>query len=273
MKKFIFLLILLIITSGAVLYFGWVQVPENSQAVVFSKITGYEDSSIESGSFHWRWQKLIPKTFKVHIFDISSHSASVISEGKMPSGNVYSSIIAGRPDFSYRIAFTVTYSIKKSNLPEYFRLNIISPEDPVKWYSDKDRIIESEGKKFITSLASASSSLSASASVEKKLEEYLNTTFDDINITELTVTDYNIPDLELYAEAKRQYLNIIKNKENLILESESKAVKENKELERQLELLEKYGELLTKYPILLEYLKTNPEMDILKVKIGKKLEQ
>ncbi len=97
MKKFIFLLILILIASGAAFYFGWIRLPENTQAVVYSRITGYEDNTIKSESFSWRWQKLIPKTFKLYIFDDSVHTTSVVSEGKLPSGNVYSSIIAGNP--------------------------------------------------------------------------------------------------------------------------------------------------------------------------------
>ena len=104
--------------------------------------------------------------------------------------------------------------------------------------------------------------------MKKKLGDHLISSLNDITVTALTLTEYNIPDMDLYNEAKRQYLNLVKNKENLIIESESRSVKDNADLERQLELLEKYGELLTKYPILLDYIKLNPEMDILKEKIG-----
>ena len=117
MKKFIFLLILLLITSGTVFYFGWIRLPENTQAVVFSSITGYEEKAIKSGSFNWRWQKLIPKTFKLHVFDNSAHISSVVSEGQLPSGKVYSAILTGNPDFTYRIAFSVNYTIDNYQAP------------------------------------------------------------------------------------------------------------------------------------------------------------
>ncbi len=268
MKKFIFLLILLLIASGAALYFGWVRIPENSQAVIFSKITGYEDKAIESGSFHWRWQKLIPKTFKVHIFDLSQHTASVVSEGQLPSGNLYSSILSGNPDFAYRISFSISYTVNSSRLPELFKNGSSYAENPEEWYREKDKIIESEGNKFIASLKKSSGTASDSSEIEKKLGDHLISSLNDITVTALTLNEYNIPDMDLYNEAKRQYLNLVKNKENLIIESESRSAKDNADLERQLELLEKYGELLTKYPILLDYIKLNPDMDILKEKIG-----
>ncbi len=267
MKKFIFFLILLIILSGAVLYFGWVQIPENSQAVVFSRITGYEKNALESGSFHWRWQKLIPGTFQVHFFNVSTHREEVTSEGMLPSGELYSAILTGNPDFSYKSSFTITYRINSEDLPEYFKNNSITPEDSEKWYTEKDRIIETEGKKFLNSLMGTGETGSLSE-IEKKLTDHMIRNITDITITDLTMSYYNIPDMDLYNEAKRQYLNLIKKRESLLLESTSASVREGADLDKQIQMLEKYGELLTKYPILLDYIKNNPDADILREKIG-----
>ena len=267
MKKFIFLLILILIASGTAFYFGWIRLPENTQAVAYSSITGYDNRIIKSGSFNWRWQKIIPKTFKIYIFDDSVHTTSVVSEGELPSGKVYSSILAGNPDFAYRISFAVKYVIDSSLLPSLLETGEI--EDSLsKWYKEKDREIENTGKNFITSMQNASSSLTNSSELEKKLGDYLLENLTGINFSSITLNNFNIPDMDLYSEAKRQYLNIIKNRENLVLESQTKAASQNADLERQLELLEKYGKLLTKYPILLEYIKANPEMDILKINTG-----
>ena len=268
MKKFIILLILLLIVSGTAAYFGWVRLPENSQAVLYSKITGYEDKAVQSGSFIWRWQKLIPRTFKIHIFDNTVHSTNIVTEGKMPSGDVYSAILPGNPDFSYRISFSVKYRINSSMLPDLLKTGNILSENLAEWYSEKDTTLESAGKNFINSLKGSTAGLSSSSELEKKLSEFLVSRAADITFTSVTLNDFNIPDIDLYSEAKRQYLIITKNRENLVLESESKSAMESADLARQLELLEKYGELLTKYPILLEYIKINPEMDILKEKIG-----
>ncbi len=264
MKKFIFLLILILTASGTALYFGWIRLPENTQAVVYSNITGYEDKVIKSGSFHWRWQKLIPKSFTLHTFDSTAHTADVVSEGNLPSGDVYSSIISGNPDFAYSISFSIKYTIDSSLLPQLLEKGGITPETLASWYEEKDRFIESTGKNFINSMKSSSASITDSSELEKKLGDYLLSKIENITVSSITLNSFNIPDMDLYNEAKRQYLNVLKNRENMVLQSETRSARENAELERQLELLEKYGELLTKYPILLEYIRANPEMDILK---------
>ena len=268
MKKFIFLLILILIASGTAFYFGWIRLPENTQAVVYSNITGYENKTVKSGSFIWRWQKLIPRAFKLYIFDDSVHTTSVVSEGELPSGRVYSSILAGNPDFTYRISFSVKYVIDSALLPSLLEAGDIDESSLPEWYKEKDREIENSGKNFITSMQNTSVSLTDSSELEKKLGDYLLENLSGISFSSISLNSFNIPDMDLYSEAKRQYLNIIKNRENLVLESETKAASANADLERQLELLEKYGELLTKYPILLEYIKANPEMDILKMQTG-----
>ncbi len=110
-----------------------------------------------------------PENIYTSCFDNSAHITSIISEGQLPSGNVYSAILTGNPDFTYRIAFSINYTIDKIRLPELIKSGSLISKDLSKWYSDKDRLIENEGKNFITSMKGISSSITDSSDLEKKI--------------------------------------------------------------------------------------------------------
>ncbi|MBQ3319045.1 MAG: hypothetical protein IJG75_00825, partial [Spirochaetia bacterium] len=116
MKKFIFWLIFLIIIAGVAGYFGWIRVPENNVALGFSTITGYDTEFMESGKINWRWQKLIPKCYVLKYYQLETENAEVSVEQSLPSGDLYSAAMAGKPDFSFAVKYAVTYKIKEDSL-------------------------------------------------------------------------------------------------------------------------------------------------------------
>ena len=74
MKKFILILILLIIAAGVVFYFGWVNIDPGTFGIAHSTLTGTIDYPLESGELNWVWQKLVPRSF--HLYKIAKEPYS-----------------------------------------------------------------------------------------------------------------------------------------------------------------------------------------------------
>jgi len=274
MKKFVFFLIFIILVAGTVLYFGWVRIPENSYGIFFSTITGYDKNVLETGNFYFRWQKLIPKNSKTYIINNVFRKRDITVSGILPSGNIYSQVMQGNPDFSYSVSTTVTYSISKDLIVEkgsieLFDLNQTTGID--NFFIETDKSIQSLLKNYIeTSFLANIEGTQNNANIDlnilsqEKLKEKLIPKMSGIIISDLAVINSSFPDINLYRVAAKQYMEVLADKKKILLEAELKTASRDAELAKKFETLQKYGELLNKYPILLDYFMINPNGDILK---------
>lgn len=286
MKKILFFMFLFIAAAGAVLYFGWIQIPENKSALFFSSITGYEENLLETGKFHWRWQKLIPRTSKTFLINTAPEKAEIRLDGKLPSADAYSVNMPGKPDFSYALSADAVYTLKQDYIAERLVKGLSASGDEESSeitetvYAETGRKIEnvlrSEVEKSFTDKTGSFSDnrdfLDKMFSSER-LSSLIQESVEGIELKEFGVTRIVIPDINLYRAAVKIYEDIVSGKKQQLLESEMKSAVYDSELRKRLETLEKYGEILTKYPILLEYLKINPEGDILNENIMKQERQ
>lgn len=262
MKKFIAFMILLLIISGTVFYFGWVRIPENSVGLIYSDITGYDSSLMKPGQINWKWQKLIPKNHTVRIFSTGTTDSRISVSGEYPSGNIYSTVLEGNPDFSYSGEFRVTYKIKEDCLYKLAVSGLIGDNGTEDILKDAEEKIEG-----ICSAALAEETGSALrdkrpvASGEEltgKIMEKL-ASLDEAEIIGIEAVSLYFPDTELYTEGKKQYMEMLETKKELVLTQEKDSAAYTSEIEKRIETLKKYGALLTEYPILIEYLKTKDE--------------
>ncbi|MDX9800315.1 MAG: hypothetical protein RBT69_03135 [Spirochaetia bacterium] len=279
MKKVLFFMFLFAAAASAVLYFGWVRVPENNSALFFSSITGYEKTIIHTGKFHWRWQKLIPKNSKIYLVNTAGRKAEFSIKGKLPSADTYTEAMPGSPDFSWSGSFTAFYKLN-DNFIHDFIVNITSGEET-------DAVIDPEKTKAIHEITDTQIEIAVKNNIENGVNKIISSTdeitaqvkeifskeflssgimgeMENIELLEFEVINYTFPDIRLYRIAAKQYEEISSIKSQQIIDSKLKSAVFETDLEKRLEILEKYGELLTRYPILLEYLKINPEMDIIK---------
>jgi len=275
MKKFVFFLIFLILIAGTVLYFGWIRIPENSYGVFFSTITGYDKNVFETGNFYFKWQKLIPKNSKTYIINDVFRKRDISIRGNLPSGELYSKVLQGNPDFSYSVTASVTYSISKDFVMEYVTKNgtnaIFDQTGIDNFFIETDKKIQSILKNYIeTSFLANLEGSQNNAGIELKtlapeaLKEKIMPNVSSIVISDLAVINSYFPDINLYRIASKQYMEILSDKKKILLEEELKTASRDADLAKRFETLQKYGELLNKYPILLEYFKINPNGDILK---------
>ncbi len=284
MKKFLFFMFLLAAAAVAVLYFGWVRVPENNSAVFFSSITGYEETLMQTGEFHWRWQKLIPGNSKIYLVNTGSRKTEFSLKGKLPSADTLSAAFPGSPDFTWTASMTASYKLEDTFIHDFI-VNITSEEQ-------SDAVIDPEKTKAIHEMTDTQIELTLRNHIDNAVSYIISGTdeiidpskeifskealsaeilekADNIKQVEIEIQNISFPDLRLYRKAMDQYDEISSIKKKQMLDSEIKSAAFETDLAKRLDILEKYGQLLTKYPILLEYLKINPDIDIIKANIKK----
>ena len=261
MKKFIFWLIFLIIIAGVVGYFGWIRVPENTVALGFSTITGYDKVFMESGKLNWRWQKLIPKCYVLKFYQLDAQNAEIAVSQGLPSGELYASEMAGSPDFSFSVKYAATYKIKEDSLYSMATSGALGDSGLDQFYSSvKDQIQNSAASLLGEEMSKA---MEGSTFSQKALEEAvrarISSQMADVDIISFETVEAKFPDIELYKAAKAKYMENMAKKQEIAAQHEKETTDFNTKIDQRIELLKKYGELLTQYPILIEYFKTKNE--------------
>ncbi|MBO7430334.1 MAG: hypothetical protein J6U56_04910 [Spirochaetia bacterium] len=261
MKKFLFWLIFFIIIAGVVFYFGWIRVPENNVALGFSTITGYDTAFMESGKINWRWQKLIPKSYILKMYQLETENAEVSVSQALPSGELYASEMTGNPDFSFSVKYAVIYKIKEDSLYGMATSGALGDDGLSSFYASvKDKIQNSAASLLGEEMAKA---MAGSTFSQKELEDGVKARIQgqlaDVDIISFETVEAKLPDIELYKAAKAKYMENMEKKQEIAAQQEKETNDFNAKIDQRIELLKKYGELLTQYPILIEYFKSKNE--------------
>ncbi len=273
-------LILLLIAAGTAFYFGWVQaeLPENTYGVLFSKTSGYSKKILNPGEFNWKWEKILPTNSKLIKIKTEIRNTKMEYSGLLPSGDLYSSILQDKPDFSFKIQYTFSYILDHKLLPSLVENKIIDTDNMEEWYKTVESQINNEVKKISFNYFSENKSDFSSGylNLENRIAVELEENYNYLIIKSFTMNYINFPDLQLYQKSKEIYFQILEKRKDSEIILEKRAVESKINLESKLELLSRYGDLLTKFPILLEYFALKPESQILDINmlnnIEKKLE-
>jgi hypothetical protein len=247
MKVFLIILILLA-AAGAVFWIGWLQlsIPAGTYAVIHTKTGGFEPQVVPSGVFVWRWERLLPTDLTLYTFSIHPVTVEVPPvKGELPSGEIYSSAMEGKPDFSYEIAFTLTVSVNPQSLPRLAAEQGLTPQGLDPWLRQQaNAAVEAIASSLLADPlsyfeAGGARKLAEAAAQKGGLE--------DIVIDSLVPRTVRLPDRQLYEAARRKYLAMAATRE-------AKDVEALRQEAGNLRMLQDYGELLNRYPVLLQYL-------------------
>ena len=266
MKRAIIFFALLLLLCGAVLYLGWIQrsLSEGHLALGFSKSRGWEERIFEPGRFDFRWERLFPGAYSLHLFPPRQFPLSFSIRGELPSGAVYAEVLDSKPSFSYEIALELVVGFQKESFPALVKAESLTPMNLEGWMEGKKHEIQQELTARILQvgipriLEAASTDTSIKVSWQEILRETVlkgwEERFPSLALLSLSFPKIAIPDKELYLKGKSLYLTVEQAKqETLIAESKKRLIEELTE-RRRLESLKKYGELLKTYPLLIEYL-------------------
>lgn len=248
MKRFLILLIVLLVIGGVVFFFGWIQIllPPGTYAVIHTKTRGYEEKAIPAGVFAWRIERLLPTNMTLYVFRVEPTEVEIpVVQGTLPSGKIYSSLLTGNPDFSFKLRASLLVALNPEALPTLVEHEGLKPETLEAWYESK---ISSVMQRLVDDLQDNTDSVYESGYF-KGLADSLSRDpeFSSIEIKRITPKELSFPDPDLYYEAKRRYFSLSKARE-------AKDVLFIQQEKSNLKVLKEYAELLTEYPILLKYL-------------------
>jgi hypothetical protein len=260
MKAFLIILILVIIAGGVAFYFGWVQfqIPPGHYGVIFTKTSGYDEDVVTPGTFEWRWEALLPTNLKVHTFSLEPRMTDISLSGELPSADTYSADYENKPDFSYSIDLVASYRIKPDKLPTLVENQKIQPEEFDEYYTFVKEQIAGLSSSYFKNIISQGEAAQPGGytigTFREELLTHLTQNIPEIEFLMLRVSTFEVPDIELYQQAKRYYLDTMEIRHNVRSQQIQESTrKETAELQ-QIEIYREYGKLLSEYPILLKYL-------------------
>ncbi len=272
MKKihsFFWSLFIIIICAAAVACIGWPQlyVSQGKYGVLSSKTSGVYDTVIRGGKggikgtpFLWKWELIFPTNSKVLTFSAKPQTYTDTVTGTLPSAAVYSTMLDGKPDFTYSFTVSSSLRIQPEMLPELVEKGLISTDEDlytllqIKARQLADLVVQ----KILTDSENASESVIRLTTDTEALMAAMSekTGFSDIEIVAISIESYRIPDTALYATARETYaeyqLALRERMKNLATVQATKAADTFFDYDQ----LERLGELFTKNPALLEYCTT-----------------
>lgn len=265
MKRFMILLIVLVLLGAAVFGVGYVpiRVPAGTVAVLHSRTSGWDPQPIVGGVFAWRWQLLIPTNTTIHLFPVEPQSVRIRSTTLLPSADLYRSYLEGQPDLSQEVAVRISYRITPDTLAQLAPAGM-QPDGLAEWYratSDElgttalavaERAIRSGASTIdetgVTAVAAIAGTLS------EEIGERILSRRPDIELTAVVVEELRLPDLDLYRQGREIYNTVNAAREAALTAAVQNAAVRQANLDQRIDTLERYGEIMTSFPVLLEYL-------------------
>ncbi|MDR0597026.1 MAG: hypothetical protein LBG14_00785 [Treponema sp.] len=263
MKKVLVFLVLLIILSGTVFFFGWAQfpAPPGSYGVLRSKTHGIDPAVIREGEFRWVWQKLIPTNASTLIFRPNHVNLPVSAGGTLPLAAAYAEKTGIAADFSYSIEADLSFSLKPDSLPSLVLTRGISDQASLEDYEKslareidffaRERLEAYAAREQISGELKPYEGLRAASA---RLEGEIGRAFPDVENLSCLIRSARLPDYALYATARSLYGEYLNRQKELLGAELALRTEQSVNALLRFDELEKYGELLTKYPVLLQYL-------------------
>lgn len=264
---FFFILLILAVVTVALFFIGWVHPPLNSNqyAVIFSKTGGYRSTPLKADEFLWMPERLLPTNTTVLIYSVEPKSCSIDVEGKLPSGDVYSMLMEGSPSFEFRFSCRLTCRLNPDRLIDLAQEGIL-PDQSEELIAEFKKDFQPMIVDLVQSKSTDPEFVAMIASDFSKLQEFLineiETRNPNIDVTKMIVNSVSLPDVKLYEEARNLYFQTVKNVPPQRLERLQKEVTEGTAQLMKYQSLEELARLLEKYPILMEYAKINPTLEM-----------
>lgn len=260
MKKFLISMFILIIFAGAIFFIGWGQfaVPAGSYGVMVSKTSGISQKTIIPGEFCWFWERLLPTNTSMRIFSIIPVTRTTTISGELPSADIYSPMLEGSPNFSYKFSVQTELMMKSNYLPNFVRRTDAKENEQLQEYlNQQGDLIAQEVIQYILSKSLDNANnlmLLATDTEELKAGINADSKFKDLEISNITVKTAQMPDTELYNIAKASYAEFqAKVKQSLAeLTKNQSTITANDYL--QIERFARWGKILQEYPILIDFL-------------------
>lgn len=262
MKKFFVSVIILAVFGGFIFFFGWIQfyVPNGSVGVMTSKTGGVDPVPVQPGQFRWAWERLLPTNCEILVFTAKPWEGSLSKSGELPSAEFYSRFLNGTPDFSWKI------SAKVSVKPRAEELHVLVDKYAVKSDAEMEPFIASETERAFTAAAekllAECAAAAAAGNAGKKLTpdssflaDYLGREIaPELEVLSVSVTDFSIPDFNLYAEGAAAYSSYSAKHREMAEAVALRSAEEDLNDKEQMRRFAQWGSFLEKFPSLVDFL-------------------
>lgn len=258
-KKGFISFIFIILCAAAVFVIGWVQlyVPIGTYGVLVSKTSGVDPQVIQQGGITWKWQRLLPTNTVIHLFEAKNEKNTVSVTGTLQSGEIYSALIEGRPDFSYSFTFEIESSVKPESLPGLVKTGAVKTDEDISAYLLKasKEAAEKVVKLILDEMSETTDSLVTIINDENKLLSEVTASSSGVAvITGIKAVRSQLPDVQLYKTAQTVYTAYLEGVKNALLETTGSQLELASDDFLRIERFGKLGKVLTEYPILIDYL-------------------
>ncbi|MDR2701896.1 MAG: hypothetical protein LBB72_05660 [Spirochaetaceae bacterium] len=259
MKKTVFSLILLLGTAIVVFFLGWAQygLSPGSVGVLRSKTHGVDGEAIQEGKLRWVWYKLIPNNAALSVFFLNDVELPIDVSGMLPSGDVFTSFVGLKSDFTFAFSGSLTYRLKAESLPALVeKENLLNQEDLDNYLALLNDKIQThvQGLLWVYGENDKIMKEAQETGTIRALEAEFRNAFSQAELRDCTVKTLHFPDHILYDEIRKLYRDYLAAQRGEVRNDIASLAAENIKNRRRLDELAAYGELLTKYPVLLQYL-------------------
>jgi hypothetical protein len=257
MKKFFFVLFILVALAGLGLFFGWAQskVPPGFYGVIRSKTHGLDRRPVREGQFRWIWYKLIPGNVQITVFRPERRDVSFSLDGTLPSAGVYASFAGVDADFSWSLSGSFSFSLDgESLIPLIETHNIGNQEELNAWENILGDEIRGLILKYFGKIDGTGMDEIVGAGTSPALETEIRAAWPFIRDFSLYIREARLPDLALYRRIRDMFEDSLAGQQDFLSARLREKAENRINSQFRFEELDKYGELLTRYPVLLRYL-------------------
>ena len=232
---------------------GWVQflIGPGEKALVFTKTHGWEHELINSGTFAWRWQRLLPTNMTLVTFTHETRSLTEQVTLELPSSRVLADFFEIDP-FELSFSVTLEYEITPEGYRALIPGAIAANQNN---YLDVTEPLEELHNQVKNRLLGLIHNYAREYPVPsfQDLKNYILSRENAVQIVFGSIQNILVPDQELYTVAKEQFLLHMEETTALLTEISKEQMVSERIDRGRIALLQDYGKVLQTYPDLLQY--------------------
>lgn len=262
-KRFFANLIFLVLVAAVCFFIGWISfyVKPGQCAVMTSKTGGLYPNPVKSGSFLWRWERLLPTNVTLTSFDMKEHSFVQTKSGSLPSSDLYKTMLTPKPDFSYSFTVKTVFSVSPEKIIELVKKgDIVQTQESLEDFLRQKSVLATElVSSYIIGADREGGLLVPSILNREQIGKALSSRlpdFDGLSLDSVELVSAKVPDIELYNKAKESYGLYLSDLDEAIKVKSMEQADSLLQIENSMKHLEQFAGLLEKYPKFSDFSKT-----------------
>lgn len=255
MKIAITLLTILALAAAA-FFVGWVELalPPGTYGVAFTKSGGWDEEAIAPGGVTWRWERLIPTNMTLHLFDLAPREVQRRVAALLPSAEVYAAEIGIDPEaLSYDLGVTVRLQLRAEHLAPLAAGAELRPDTLTAWFDQAAAAAADAAADALLSQESAAVVVNP-RSLEEGVLRRLAARFPELEIIDVELVPYSVPDPDIYRHAKAAFDERVDTQQRARLAVVADLAFVREQAAQHAELLAMLGSTLAEFPELVDLL-------------------